>query len=187
LIFILSLEVLSCAGAPPSSSRILGLVLPPRSLGASIAIQQHLTVRVDGAAPQELEAALEVDSERLELIGLGFGQRVFALSYDGNKLRAWRHPLMPPQVQAEDVLQDIQLTLWPADVIRNELPAGWRIEESGLRRTLFAADSPVIIIEYTSQPRWSGRVELTNLRYRYRLIIDSVSNGTSSDGGRLGP
>jgi L-ascorbate metabolism protein UlaG (beta-lactamase superfamily) len=74
------------------------------------------------------------------------------------------------------VLEDVQLTLWPVDAIRQALPAGWRIEEDGMRRVLFAGDTPVTVINYSSQPRWSGKVELTNLRYHYRLTIESVSN-----------
>ena len=76
------------------------------------------------------------------------------------------------------MLQDLQLSLWPVDVIRHALPAGWRIEEDGLQRILLSGDTPVTVIEYSGNPRWSGKVELTNLRYRYRLTIESVSNGS---------
>jgi hypothetical protein len=154
----------------------LGLKLPPAALGTSISLHQHLSAEYEGGT-YELDAALEIDSQRLELVGLALGQRVLALRYDGQKLQSWRHGRLPPQIRDEDVLEDLQLTLWPIDAIRQALPSGWRIEETGLRRTLLAAEIPVAVIDYSSQPPWSGKVVFVNLRYRYRLSIESVSAG----------
>src|ERR1051326_7769428 len=165
LFFVSFLELSSCAPAQVPAPRTPGLLLSPRSLGTSINVQQHLTVSINDAAPQEFDAALEIDSERLNLVGLALGQRVLAIDYDGQNLRSWKHEFVPPQLRAEDVLQDIQITFWPADVIAAALPSGWRIEDSDLHRTLLAGRTPVTIIEYSSRHRWSGRVELTNLRY----------------------
>lgn len=163
-----------CATPPAPPSARLGLTLAPATLGASISVQQHLTVERDGRI-DALDTALEVDAQRLDLVGLAFGQRVLTLHYDGQTLQSSRHPMLPSQVRAEDVLEDLQLTLWPVEAIRSALPAGWRIEESGLRRTLFAGDVPMMVIVYSGWPRWSGKVELSNLRYRYRLTIQSAS------------
>jgi hypothetical protein len=152
----------------------LGLKLPPAALGSSISLQQHLSVERGGRI-DEMDAALEVDPQGLNLVGLALGQRVLTLHYDGNTLQSWRHPMLPTQLRDEDVLEDLQLTLWPVDVIRSALPPRWRIEESGQRRTLFIDDMPVMVIDYSGQPRWIGKIELSNLRYHYRLTIESVS------------
>jgi hypothetical protein len=163
--------------APPPQSNNLGLKLAPATLGASISLQQHLTVERDDKI-DELDTALEIDPEQLELVGLALGKRVMTLHYDGKTLQSWRHPLLPEQVRAEDVLQDIQLTLWPADAIQQALPPGWRIEENGLRRTLLSSDVPVMLIDYSTALRWNGKVILTNLRYHYRITIQSVSTAS---------
>lgn len=163
------------APQPPTSH--LGLKLTPAALGASISLQQHLTVERDDRV-DELDTALEVDPQRLELVGLALGKRVLTLQYDGKTLQSWRHPMLPEQVRAEDVLQDIQLTLWPADVIQQALPEGWRMEENGLHRVLLAGDTPVMTIDYSNRTRWSGKVILTNLRYHYRITIQSVSTAS---------
>jgi hypothetical protein len=76
------------------------------------------------------------------------------------------------------VLQDIQLTLWPADVIQQALPAGWRIEDNGLHRIILMGDTPVMTIDYSNRLRWSGKVILSNLRYHYRITIQSVSTSS---------
>ena len=167
-------HLLGCVAAPMQPAR-LGLKLAPATLGASLSLQQHLSVERPGRI-DELDAALEVDEQKLDLVGLAFGQRVFALRYDGRSLQSWRHPSVPEQLRGEDVLEDLQLTLWPIDVIENALPAGWSIEEFGRRRTLRLLDQPVLVIDYSGEPRWNGKIELTNLRYQYRLTIQSVSS-----------
>jgi hypothetical protein len=173
---LLLFGVMGCENSLPRGGRI-GLKLPPSALGASVNVQQHLTVDRDGRA-DELDAALEIDSERVDLVGLVLGQRVLALHYDGKRLETWRHPMMPEALRGEDVLEDLQLTLWPVEEISDALPAGWRIEESGQRRTILEKDTPVTVIHYTTQPRWSGTVELQNLRFRYRLTIRTAPTGS---------
>jgi len=172
------LGTLICGGCavPVLQPARLGLKLAPSALGESISLQQHLTVERNGRV-DELDAVLEVDPRRLDLVGLVLGQRVLTLHYDGQILNAWRHPMFPAAVRDEDILEDLQLILWPADAVKQALPGGWSIEDEGLRRTLLIGEMPVTVINYSSQRRWSGKVELSNLRYQYRLIIRSVSNG----------
>ncbi|MES2740479.1 MAG: DUF3261 domain-containing protein [Pseudomonadota bacterium] len=167
-----------CASAPPAPAPArLGLRLAPAALGHSISVQQHLRVERGGRI-DELDAALEVDPGQLDLVGLALGQRVLSLHYDGKELSTWRHFMLPAQVRAEDVLEDMQLTLWPAAAIQAALPAGWRIEEQGMRRTLSLDGVPVTRIDYSAHPRWSGTVVLENLRYHYRLTIQSAPDGS---------
>ena len=162
-----------CAAPPPVPER-LGLKLPPAALGASISLQQQLRVEREGRI-DHLDAALEIDNDHLDIVGLALGQRVMSLHFDGKTLTSWRHALLPQQVRGEDVLEDVLLTYWPADVIRSSLPEGWRIEDEGRRRTLWSGGKPIIVIEYSGMPRWSGTVALSNLRYGYKLTIQSVS------------
>jgi hypothetical protein len=167
-----ALLLAACAAAPPPAAR-LGLRLAPSALGAQISLQQHLKVE-RGARTDDLDAVLEVDDALVQLAGLALGQRVLSIHYDGRELKAWRHPMLPQQVRAEDVLEDLQLTLWPAAAIAQALPAGWRIEDAGLRRTLYRNQVVVATIGYSGMPRWSGTAVLENLRYQYRLTIESA-------------
>ncbi|MES2260683.1 MAG: DUF3261 domain-containing protein [Pseudomonadota bacterium] len=159
-----------CASAPPAPEARLGLKLAPSALGEAISVQQHLKVERNGRI-DELDVALQVEPDAIDVVGLAFGQRVLSLHYDGKQLNEWRHVMLPKQVRAEDVLEDMQLTLWPADAVARALPAGWKIAEQGLRRTLYLDDAPIMQIAYSGQPRWSGTVVLDNLRYHYRLTI----------------
>lgn len=164
-----ALILAACATKPPLAAR-LGLKLAPAALGASISVQQHLKVERNGRT-DDLDVALQVEPEAIDVVGLAFGQRVLTLRYDGKELTSWRHIMLPSQVRAEDVLEDMQLTLWPADAIAAALPAGWRVAEQGRKRTVYLADEPIMEIAYSGDPRWSGTVVLENLRYHYKLTI----------------
>ncbi len=115
----LAVHSFGCADAPAQPAR-LGLKLAPATLGTSLSLQQHLRIERQGRV-DELDAALEIDAERLDMVGLALGQRILALHFDGRSLESWRHPLVPEQLRGEDVLEDLQLTLWPIEVIRESL------------------------------------------------------------------
>jgi len=151
----------------------LGLHLAPAALGQPISVQQHLTVQ-RGGSTNDLDVALEVDASRVDLVGLAFGQRVLSLQFDGKDITEWRHPMLPAQVRAADVLEDLQLTLWPADEIARALPPGWTVDDQGLRRTLRLDGKVVTTIDYSGTPRWQGTAVLDNVRYQYKLTIESA-------------
>lgn len=173
---LLAALLAGCATAPPPApaGARLHLRLAPAALGRSLSLQQHLSVEREGRTDQ-LDTALEIDAERVDLVGLAFGQRVMSLHYDGRELQVWRHFMLPKQVQGDDVLQDVQLTLWPADAIKKALPAGWELRESEGQRTLLLDGETIVVIDYPDRKPWGGKVILTNLRYRYRLTIQSVA------------
>ena len=168
-----ALLLAACASVPPQAR--LGLKLAPAALGTSLSVQQHLKVERNGRT-DDLDVALQVEPEAVDVVGLAFGQRVLTLHYDGKELKSWRHMMLPAQVRAEDVLEDIQLTLWPAEAVAAALPAGWRVSEEGGRRTLFLDGEPGMHISYSDAQRWSGTVVLENLRYRYKLTIQFAAD-----------
>ena len=184
LALALASALAGCVGHPlvPPPAR-LGLKLAPAALDATISVQQHLRVERDGRS-DDLDVALEVDPERVDMVGLAFGQRVLTLHYDGRELTSWRHPMLPDEVRADDVLEDMQLTLWPVAAIRAALPPGWRIEELAGRRTLYLDNTAVAVVDYAASPRWSGTVVLDNLRYHYRLTVQTAANGDGGGNGK---
>jgi hypothetical protein len=173
LIAAVALTLAGCASTGQAPLARLGLKLAPSALGESVSLQQHLTVERGGRI-DELDAALEIDPARIEMVGLAFGQRVLTINYDGKEMTSWRHLMLPKQVRADDVLEDMQLTLWPAASIAAALPDGWRIEEAGAVRKLFLKEELVATITYAAQPRWSGTIVMDNLRYKYKLTIQSA-------------
>jgi hypothetical protein len=168
-----ALLLTGCAHTGNAPLARLGLKLAPADLGQAVSLQQHLTVERNGRI-DELDAALEIDAQHIEMVGLAFGQRVLSINYDGKEMTSWRHLMLPKQVRAEDVLEDMQLTLWPVASIAASLPDGWRIDEADGVRRLFLKDELVATISYAAQPRWSGTIVMDNLRYKYKLTIQSA-------------
>ena len=170
----LALSLGACV-EPESRPVGVGLKLRPAALGESISLQQRLDVEGQGRSAQ-LDLALEVDAARIDLVGLALGQRVLSLHYDGKTLQSWRHPMWPVQLRGEEVLENLQLTLWPVDAIRQALPVGWNVEESDLRRTILQDGLAIMVIDYSALPLWSGKIEVINLQFDYRITIQSVPN-----------
>ena len=170
----LALLLAACV-APESRPAGVGLKLTPAALGESISLQQRLDIEGHGRSAH-LDVALEVDAARIDLVGLALGQRVLSLRYDGETLQSWRHPMWPAQLRGEEVLENLQLTLWPLDAIRRALPMGWSIEERDLRRTIRQDGLAIVVIDYSVLPVWNGKIQFTNLQFNYRITIQSVPN-----------
>jgi len=168
-----ALLLAACAAAPQAPAR-LGLRLAPAALGETISVQQQLTVERAGAT-NDLVAALEVDPQHVSLVGLAMGMRVLSLDFDGREVKEWRHAMLPAQVRAADVLEDLQLTLWPLAEIARALPPGWTIVDDRLRRTLSRDGAVVATVTYSTMPRWQGTAVLDNVRYGYRLTVVSAT------------
>ena len=166
----------SIGTATPLESGLPLLRLSPASLGASLSLAQRLSFahQDDPGAPRTLEALLEIDSDAVRLAGLALGQRVFTLQWDGEVLEEQRAPQVPAQLQASQVLRDLQLVYWPAEAVRAALPPDWTLEEGARTRALLSGGRVRVQVRYDSEPRWSGRVELDNHSERYRLAIESV-------------
>ena len=159
----------------PEVLTLPSLRLAPESLGASFSVSQrlHFSHADDAGAPRTLEALLEVDAEALRLAGFAFHQRVFTLHWDGHELKESRVPQVPRQLVAEDVLRDLQLAYWPAEVLRLHLPEGWELSDDGKTRVLSRDGTPSLVITRQSEPAWQGVIEIVNHPDRYRLRIES--------------
>lgn len=159
----------------PETASLPSLRLHPGSLGASFSVSQrlHFSHADDAGAPRTLEALLEVDTQELRLAGFAFHQRVFTLHWDGQELTESRVPQVPRQLKAEDVLRDLQLAYWPAEVLRAHLPEGWQVSDDGTTRVLSRGELPSVVITRGQEPAWNGVTEIVNHRDRYRLRIES--------------
>lgn len=160
-------------GAPPTDIHRLRIALSPAAFPQAISLQQHVEVQ-QGGKSVDFEAVLDVTPEAVTLVGLAFNQRVFTLTYDGKKLQESRSRMLPREVQAGDVLSDLQIALWPADAVRSALPAGWMLKDGPTERVLSQSDTVRTTITYGATPRWSGTITLQNHQYDYRLLIKSA-------------
>jgi flavin-dependent dehydrogenase len=151
LIASLAFAAALCGCAPASPRIALGelpvLHLSPASLGHELALQQHLQVGV-GERSQSVDALLEVDAKELRLGMQAMGQSAMTLRWDGRRLEEQRADWLPPVLNGERVLFDLQLVLWPAPAIRAALPAGWTLQEAGGARQLLQGSTEVATVAY---------------------------------------
>ena len=173
--FVLLAAVLLLSACAANRVRVgqPGIVLSPASLGETVSVLQRILVE-HGERADTIDIVLEIDSERLNLVGLVLGNRALSVYYDGSTLTSWRHVLLPNHVRAEDVLENLQLALWPLDVIKKTLPPDWQIKECSASRTLYLKGEKIIDIRYSGHPRWIGTIMFTNARYGYTLSIQSA-------------
>ena len=133
----------ACAGEPgrpPSgpapTDRTVALRLTPASLGREMALQQRLDF-VHGERRESIEAMVEVDAGSVRVVMHAQGQVALRLHWDGHTLDQTRAEWLPPVLDGERVLDDLQLVYWPAEAIRERLPAGWHlVDTAGSRRLL---------------------------------------------------
>lgn len=173
-IFIVGVILLflgSCAithPTPPPPLQRIGLTLAPDTLGKSIQVQQHLTI-IRANQAHDLDTVLDINPQRLYLVGMMLGHRVMTLSYDGKTLTTWRDPHMPSQITGEEILEDIQLTLWPENVLRTYLPPQWHIKQKNNHRIIYLNHHAITAITY-----FHHKTVLKNMPYHYTLIIQSA-------------
>lgn len=170
----------ACTTHPVVPVEHLNIALSPESLGQNISVQQQLHV-AQNKQSHDLQVVLEVNKEKITLIGLAMSQRVLSLEYDGKNLTSWRHFMLPKEVQAQNVLQNLQLAFWPEEVIQKALPKDWTIREDALARNIYYKNDRMIKIKYNNPVHWLGTIVFEDCYYHYSLTIQSVSMSPEHD------
>jgi hypothetical protein len=165
-------ETAPCATPAPTPGR-LQLALTPESFGRTLSLRQQLQITAAGHVV-DLDAVVEITPDSLVLVALRFDQRVLTLTQSQGAICEQRNAKLPAEARGADILSDLQLALWPADVIRAALPSGWVLADSGSSRTLTHGGREVEVITFSGSPRWIGRITLRNIEYDYSLVINSI-------------
>lgn len=143
------LVVAGCAGAParpaivqPAENASAApmaelplLRLPPSALPGGLALQQRLTFRY-GDHRETVDALVEADAGSVRVLVHLQGQVALRLVWDGETLQQTRADWLPPQLQGERVLSDLQLVYWPQSAIEAALPPDWSLAAAGEQRFL---------------------------------------------------
>lgn len=124
------------AGAQSAAMPLLQLA--PAALGRTLALQQQLSVRGPDGTERHLQALLEADASEVRIALTAMGQVLARMRWDGAQLDVQRSRHWPQQVEPERILSDLQLVLWPTEVIAQALPPLWRLlaQPDGSRRLL---------------------------------------------------
>ncbi|MBM3117126.1 DUF3261 domain-containing protein [Jeongeupia naejangsanensis] len=169
---IIAAAVLALAGCATLLSGGLSLLqLPPAAFGGEHVLEQRLTMRWPGET-RTLDVVASIDVQRISLVGLGLGVRLFSLDYDGRTVTAVEN--VPMALPAERMLNDFLIVHAPLPALQAALPAGWQASENGRQRTVSHDGQNAIVVDYSNDDRLAGRAQLTNLPLHYQLTIDTA-------------
>jgi len=178
----LVLSLGGCATQPPASTLPqawlkpgVQVKLPSPLLEKPVSQQQLLTATVKGKQ-QSLLVLLNADGKSLQLAGLSpLGIRLFKVVYDQQGIhteQAIKIDGLPP---ANQVLADIMLSYWPVERWQPLLPAGWRLDDQPLRRTLRDNHGATITrIDYLPKGATRQPVSITQQAFHYQITIQNV-------------
>lgn len=168
------------SGAPTAYiGRNLAITLPsPREFGQTIRVLQLVTARHQNEN-YVFESRLSISPERLDLIGIDLlGRRALSLSAGDTGIEATRAPWLPDFIRAENVVADIIIIYWPAEILQKHLRdshAELKVEKQ--RRAISVAGRDVIQVEYDASPDASlpRLVRYRNFDLGYELQLRSVA------------
>jgi hypothetical protein len=155
-------------------------VLPPATLGAERSVQQVLSVSFRDQEAT-LSVVLNVTPTHLQAVGLNaVGVRLFTIDYDGEHLKTERLPGLPEAIDAQRMLADLQLALWPLIAL-----------QAATQNTTFAIGEPIAgtrrvkragqlyeEVHYAGADPWSGRLWLSNYEFGYSIAVESAPLGS---------
>jgi hypothetical protein len=131
-----------------------------------------------GSRVATLRTAVQIDAAGLKVVGVtATGMRLFAASFDGQRVSAERSPFVPKEVSPERVLADMQLALWPlASLQSGYADSGETVSEPlpGVRRVL-RGDRLIAEVHYATDDPWTGRLWFVNFEFGYSLTIDTIT------------
>ncbi len=156
-------------GGAPDAGRAPLLALAPAALGCSAAVQQRLTVQPPGRPQQQLEALLEVDAEAVRLAFFVMGQGMGTLVWDGQQWDKQLSRHWPAQLAPEQVLSDLQLAFWPAQVVQQAFQAPWSVEASATGRRLLRDGKEHVRVQFIG----TSAVEIIYPQGPFTLRVES--------------
>lgn len=166
LTLALLIDMSACAERAPDCASLPGgglYCLQPTTALAPFDAQQKVEVVFNGRR-ETMIVEIESDADGLRFIGLTpFGHKLIQVSYDNH---ATKFATMPDtRLDPTLLVALMQLSLWPADAVRNGLSASLTLEETNDSRRILSGDDILLTVSRTG----------TNLPYQQlRLTIPSV-------------
>ena len=172
-------------------------ILSPDQWQQQLTTQQVLTIQAQGQVHQA-QALLEISPQAVKLVVLKLGRRILTIQHTLEHTEVQKDPFVPNVLDAQRILQDIQLVYAPVSELQTILPKQCHIQlqksdsSSGMgssyaeQRFVYCANDPLskqdqlvyqIRIEDDRGNRTNGvRVQLQQLQAPYSLEIDTVDD-----------
>ena len=174
----------ACVTRSPTASnqvttpaRLQMTLLPPNDWGQHWEQEQLLSIDAQGQTHQ-LQALLDVSEQQIRLVLLKFGQRVITIEHSATQTTIEKNSHVPEFLQAQQVLQDMQVVYADLGRLKIVLPAACTVTDTLNQREITCDQQLVYRVEYglgdPQQPL--KNIRLNNVQNQYSIQID-VLNG----------
>ena len=154
-------------------------LLSPSLWAQDMSVQQLLTIQAGGQQHQ-VQAILDISPQAVHLVILKFGRRLVTIEHTDGGTRVDKDAYVPEFIDAQQVLQDMQLVYVPQATIQSTLPEQCGIsvqslpdDSTGERRTIQCAGQTVYQID-TRMVNGLSATQLNNTRVPYTIQIDTL-------------
>lgn len=127
------------------------------------------------------EGRLNIQQDQAKIVLIDkLGRRAIAIDWNGQKISIQKANWLPEEFDPRRLLADIVMTYWPIDVVADALPDNMSIHDSFGERVIRLNDSgrQYATIERPIKDIWQGQATLENLKYNYRIQINSIRTGS---------
>ena len=170
----------ACGAADPGVPLAPGITLKLPSaaqLGREVEAVQRITARYNDQS-FAFESRISVTATRLLMVGTdGFGRRAITVEWSDLGMHVETASFFPSVLPATNIVADIMLVHWPAQVLRAQLgPADTQLDERTTSRRILNDGQLLIEITHSAglAASWSGTWRLTNRARGYTIDIQSV-------------
>jgi len=180
---LLLLTLGSCALLQPQGSAPLPgggrwQPLSPALLAADFDALQRIDFEI-GTQRAVWLFSMEKRGDRLALVATTpDGTALFQLQQHGTAVTITPSPLLPPQWKPEVVLMELQLALWPSEVIAANLSPALQWQKTANGFELRRGDRIEIAIERAASEPWRQPVTLTQRRWNYHYRVTPLEFST---------
>lgn len=166
---------------PPGGRALLSAILPPSSLGRSLATSDLMDLDV-GDKVQTFQIELELTPARLALVALTtYGVPIFTLVQEAGEIDVQTYGPEAFPIDPRYVLSDFQIARWPQAALRDGLEGqGLVLREEDGKRSVFTGlgDMLVEIALPKAGDGPPGPIEIRHADPRYRASLRPIGPGT---------
>lgn len=149
-------------------------LMPLEEFDEHIRIQQKVTGQYQSNSYQML-CVLELQADQLSMAGLSVqGIKLFTVQYKDAELTQSVTPLIPGKLRPRQIVADIQLALWPIEILQRELTGDWQILDAAGSRRLLYKNELIADVGYSGNDPLSSEFSLIHHKYGYSLKVETL-------------
>ncbi|WP_226643720.1 DUF3261 domain-containing protein [Microbulbifer variabilis] len=175
VLFISILTLVGCISPRVANDKPKSWPLAPLLVEQTRQLNQHLRIVYQNNVYEVIAATL-LSAEHLKVSLLSpEGMSLLDVIYDGNEISTHYYMRKATSLPPEKLLADLQFVYWPVPQLQEQLPVGWKLEESIVdgtyTRQLFHNGQVTTEARFSTNDIWEAQIELEHKRLGYRLSI----------------